>query len=69
MEVKPKILIVDDKIQNLISLEVQLEDMNVDFVRALSGQEALEKTLNTDFALALLDVQIPEIFAVKLKCF
>ncbi len=69
MEVKPKILIVGDKIQNLISLEVQLEDMNVDFVRALSGQEALEKTLNTDFALALLDVQIPEIFAVKLKCF
>ena len=60
MEVKPKILIVDDKIQNLISLEVLLEDMNVDFVRALSGQEALEKTLNTDFALALLDVQMPD---------
>ncbi|MBT3755088.1 MAG: response regulator, partial [Candidatus Cloacimonetes bacterium] len=60
MEVKPKILIVDDKVQNLISLEVLLEDMNVDFVRALSGQEALEKTLSTDFALALLDVQMPE---------
>lgn len=60
MEVKPKILIVDDKVQNLISLEVLLEDMNVDFVRALSGQEALEKTLSIDFALALLDVQMPE---------
>ncbi|MCD6112796.1 MAG: response regulator [Bacteroidales bacterium] len=59
MKEKIKILIVDDKIENLISLEKILKDLNVVFYRALSGNEALTKTLDNDFALALIDVQMP----------
>ncbi len=55
-----KILIVDDKVENLVSLETLLEDLNVEFIRAQSGNEALEKTLEHEFALALVDVQMPE---------
>ena len=56
-----KILIVDDKIENLIVLEVLLEEIeNIKIIRALSGFEALEKILKHDFALILMDVQMPE---------
>ncbi|NQU88021.1 MAG: response regulator [Mariniphaga sp.] len=56
---KPKILIVDDLIENLISLEMILSDFNVSFIRATSGMEALRKTMNDEFAMAILDVQMP----------
>ncbi|MBN1822553.1 MAG: response regulator [Prolixibacteraceae bacterium] len=56
---KPKILIVDDLIENLISLEMILADFDVSFIRATSGMEALRKSINEDFALAILDVQMP----------
>ncbi len=56
----PKILIVDDKIENLIALEKLLSVFKVETIRALSGNEALQKTLNHNFALALVDVQMPE---------
>lgn len=59
MNAKPKILIIDDKIENLISLERLLADLNVELVRATSGNEALKKTLKHDFAIALVDVQMP----------
>ncbi len=57
---KPKILIVDDRIENLISLEKVLQDFDVEFVRALSGNEALKHTLHNHFALAIIDVQMPD---------
>jgi len=57
---KPKILLVDDLPQNLLSLEMILADFDVTFVRANSGNEALRKTLQNDFALAILDVQMPD---------
>ncbi len=57
---KPKILIVDDKIENLIALETLLKDFNVDFIRALSGKEAIAKISQYDFALIIIDVQMPE---------
>ena len=57
---KSKILIVDDKVQNLVALETLLRDLDVEFVRALSGNEALQKVLEHDFAIALIDVQMPE---------
>lgn len=60
MKEKIKILIVDDKIENLISLEKILGSLDIEFCRALSGKEALAKTLNNDFALALVDVQMPD---------
>lgn len=56
---KIKILIVDDIKENLYSLELLLEDEGMDIVCAQSGQEALEKTLDHDFFLILMDVQMP----------
>lgn len=55
----PKILIVDDKVENLVALEKLLSVFKVDPIRALSGNEALQQTLNHQFALALVDVQMP----------
>ena len=57
---KPKILIVDDKMENLVALEVVLKDLDVQFVRALSGNEALTHTLKHEFALGVFDVQMPD---------
>ena len=56
---KPKILLVDDKIENLIALEKLLAELDVEFVRAASGNEALKAILENDFAIALIDVQMP----------
>lgn len=57
---KDKILIVDDKEENLISLERILNDFNIELIRAFSGEDALKQTLKEEFALAILDVQMPE---------
>lgn len=54
-----KVLIVDDTPENLVALEVVLEDMECELVTAASGNEALGKLLKDDFALVLLDVQMP----------
>ncbi len=59
MNNKSKILIVDDKTENLIALEKILCDIDADLIRAASGNEALEKILDYDFSLALIDVQMP----------
>jgi len=58
--IKIPVLIVDDRPENLISIEALLNDMGLDLVRAQSGNEALRQTLHKDFALVLLDVQMPE---------
>jgi signal transduction histidine kinase len=60
MKIKPKILIVDDQIANLVALEKVLANLNVEFIRAMSGEEALMKVIENEFALALIDVQMPE---------
>lgn len=54
------ILLVDDRPENLLSLEGLLDGQEYELVRALSGNEALRQTLKQDFALVLLDVQMPE---------
>ncbi len=56
---KPKILIVDDRVENLIALEKILEDLDVEFMRAFSGNEGLMLSLKHDYALAIVDVQMP----------
>ncbi|HBL75275.1 MAG: hypothetical protein A2W90_22285 [Bacteroidetes bacterium GWF2_42_66] len=56
---KPKILIVDDLIENLISLEAILDGFDIDIIRAFSGEEALKFSMREDFALVILDVQMP----------
>lgn len=55
----PAILIVDDLPQNLLALEATLESLKVPIIRAGSGEEALRQLLSRDFALIILDVQMP----------
>ncbi len=54
-----KILLVDDRPENLTALEAVLEPLGCPLVRASSGAEALKRLLIDDFALILLDVQMP----------
>jgi CheY-like chemotaxis protein len=62
----PKILMVDDKPANLLALRRLLQDLPVDLYEASSGNEALRLTLHHDFALALLDIQMPEMDGYEL---
>src|SRR3954453_19773341 len=54
-----KILLVDDKPEKLLALEAVLEDLGQQIVRAYSGREALRCLLNDEFAVILLDVNMP----------
>ncbi len=56
---KINILIVDDKPDKVLALEAVLEDLGQNIVRAYSGREALRCLLNEDFAVILLDVNMP----------
>jgi two-component system, sensor histidine kinase and response regulator len=55
-----KILLVDDREANLLTLESVLEDLGQEIVKATSGREALRHVLKDDFAVILLDVKMPE---------
>jgi signal transduction histidine kinase len=55
-----KILLVDDRPENLISLESILEGTGREIIKAGSGNEALSIALKEDIAVMLLDVQMPE---------
>jgi signal transduction histidine kinase len=58
-ESKANILLVDDQPKNLLALEAILEGLGQNMVRARSGEEALRCLLREDFALILMDVQMP----------
>ena len=53
------ILVVDDRPENLLVMESLLEDMDCRIIKAASGNEALSLMLDYDFALVLMDVQMP----------
>ncbi len=55
-----KILLVDDRAENLLALEAILEPLGQSLVSAHSGEEALKCVLQHEFAVILLDVQMPE---------
>ncbi|BAY21911.1 PAS/PAC sensor hybrid histidine kinase [Calothrix sp. NIES-2100] len=59
-ELPVNILLVDDHAENLLALEAILHSLGQNLVRATSGAQALRCLLNQDFAVILLDVQMPE---------
>src|SRR4026207_643807 len=57
-----KILVVDDREDNLFSIEAILEKDNYNIVKANSGRAALKVLLKEhDFSLILMDVQMPDL--------
>ena len=59
MPERQKILIVDDREENLFALEKVLHETGAEIIKATSGDEALAAALHHDFALAILDVIMP----------
>ena len=57
----PAVLLVDDRRENLLALEAVLAPLECRLVTATAGQEALRRLLHDEFALILLDVQMPEL--------
>jgi PleD family two-component response regulator len=53
------VLLVDDHPENLLALESVLENQGVRLVKATCGTEVLAHLLREDFALILMDVQMP----------
>jgi PAS domain S-box-containing protein len=56
---RAKLLLVDDRPENLLALEALLEPLGQELVRAQSGEAALRHLLQDEFAAILLDVQMP----------
>ncbi len=55
----PRVLLVDDRADNLLALQAVLEPLDLELVEAGSGEEALRHLLAGEFALIILDVQMP----------
>ena len=56
---KYNLLLIDDRVENLIALESILDDPKFNLIKTTSGQEALAKVLEYEFALILADVYMP----------
>ncbi|GAF79718.1 unnamed protein product, partial [marine sediment metagenome] len=57
---RSKILVVDDRSENLLAIETALKHVDTEIIKARSGNEALALMLCHDLALVLLDVRMPE---------
>jgi signal transduction histidine kinase len=58
-DIQAKLLIVDDLPENLLALEALIKREDREVFKALSADEALSLLLQHDFALAIIDVQMP----------
>jgi CheY-like chemotaxis protein len=56
----PRVLLVDDRADNLLALEAILQGLPVEAVAVNSGTDALKQLLIDDFAVILLDAQMPQ---------
>lgn len=57
---RPRVLLVDDRPDNLLALRAVLEPLEVEMISVGSGREALLALLDAEFALVVLDVQMPD---------
>ncbi len=65
-QARPKILIVDDKPENLYAMEKLFQQMDVEVIQSSSGSEALNLALEHDFCVAIVDIQMPEMDGYEL---
>ena len=65
MNNKPVILVVDDQFQNIELLEAYLAPQGYEIIKAASGQEALEKLLDNQIDLILLDIMMPKMSGLE----
>jgi signal transduction histidine kinase len=56
---KASILVVDDRTENILAIRSMLEELGQDIVAVHSGEEALKMLLKHEFAVILLDVNMP----------
>jgi two-component system sensor histidine kinase/response regulator len=61
-----RFLLVDDLDDNLLALQALLQREELEFVTARSGTEALERLLEQEISLAIIDVQMPEMDGFEL---
>ncbi|MBN1597191.1 MAG: response regulator [Bacteroidales bacterium] len=58
-EVLPRVLVVDDQLQNRMLIAEYLDELEIDIDEAESGEECLEKLKHEDYTLIILDIQMP----------
>ena len=56
---RPRVLAVDDRRENLLALQAILEGLAVEVVSVTSGEDALKRLLTDDYAVILLDANMP----------
>lgn len=61
-----KVLLVDDRKDNLFTLGTLLEELDIEIYKVQSGTEALELMVDHSFAVAILDVQMPDMDGFEL---
>lgn len=59
MEMHPKILVVDDRPENLLAFGLVLSEVDAEVINASNGEEALIKAKEHNISLAILDIQMP----------
>jgi CheY-like chemotaxis protein len=68
-EAKARILIVDDLAEKLLVYRAVLEELDAQIVVARSGAEALKRVLEDEFAVILLDVNMPDIDGLEVTSY